>query len=224
MKLTDFNEAQQMSLKELHDAVMEGDEVKCASGAMKSLGAGIAPLDIIEHCLTPTIREVGEAFNRMDLFLPEMLSCAEAMEAAIKVLEPHFDRKEMGTKGTIILGTVKGDIHDIGKNIFRALLDVNGYKVIDIGRDIAPAAFVDQAQNVGADIIAMSGLLSTSLSMMRDTIQMMVGDGIREKYKVIIGGGPTSQSFADKIGADGYADTAYDGVLLCNRLLNVTSL
>jgi corrinoid protein of di/trimethylamine methyltransferase len=223
MKLTDFNEAQQALLKDLHDAVMEGDEAKCVADAEKSFAAGIAPLDIIEHCLTPTIREVGEAFNRMDLFLPEMLSCAEAMEAAIKVLEPHFDRKEMGTKGTIILGTVKGDIHDIGKNIFRALLDVNGYKVIDIGRDIAPAAFVDQAQNVGANIIAMSGLLSTSLSMMRDTIQMMVGDGIREKYKVIIGGGPTSQSFADKIGADGYADTAYDGVLLCNRLLNITS-
>ena len=221
MNIINLSESQQALMKGLYAAVIEGDEEKCVEFAQKTYAAEIPPLYVIEHCLTPAVREVGEAFNRMELFLPEMLTSAEAMKAAVQELQPYFDKKDQETKGTIVLGTVKGDIHDIGKNIFQALLDVNGYRVIDVGRDIPPTTFIDQAESMGANIIAMSGLLSTSLSMMRDTIQILVDDGIRDKYIVIIGGGPTSQMFAEEIGADGYADTAYEGVLLCNRLLGI---
>jgi len=218
----DLTENQQSILNELYHAVHEGDEVKCQTYAKLAYDQGISPLDIIDTCLTPALREVGEAFNRLEVFLPEMLISAEAMESAVKVLEPYFDKEtheQKSKKSIVILGTVKGDIHDIGKNIFRVLLEVNGYQVIDIGRDIAPSVFIDEAINKHANIIAMSGLMSTSLTIMRDTVQMLVDDGLREKFKVIIGGGPTSQAFAEKIGADGYGNTAYEGILLCDQLL-----
>ncbi len=206
-------------LTALHDSVLEGDDERSVSAAEASVGAGIAPIVSIEQGLTPGIREVGDRFGRMELFLPEMVLSARAMQAAIAVLEPHFAAGEAHNKGTLVIGTVKGDIHDIGKNIAKALLTVNGYKVIDLGRDVSLTNFIDTAESEGADIIGMSGLLSTSLPLMRDTIQLMGDDGVREKYRVIIGGGPTSQDYADRIGADGYADTAFDGVGLCNRLL-----
>jgi len=157
------------------------------------------------------------------MFLPEMVLSARAMQAAVDVLEPHFADDESIIKGKVIIGTVKGDIHDIGKNIARALLTVNGYEVIDLGRDVALTDFVDVAEKEGANIIGMSGLLSTSLPLMRDTIRMMDDDEVRDKYQVIIGGGPTSQEYADEIGADGYAETAFDGVDLCDRLLGIES-
>jgi len=221
MNLNDLSDSQQTVLKELYQGVLDGDEEQCTLMAQKTHEEGIPPLEVIDRVLTPALREVGEAFNRMDIYLPEMVVCADAMQAAIKVLEQFFDKADQRTKGTLVLGTVKGDIHDIGKNIFKVLLEVNGFKVIDLGRDIAPVTFIDQAEDSGAEIIAMSGLLSTSLSMMRDTIQILNDDGIRDKFNVIIGGGPTSQNFAEEIGADGYADTAYEGVQLCNEILIV---
>jgi corrinoid protein of di/trimethylamine methyltransferase len=221
MKMSELSETQKALLDELHDAVINGDEVRCKALALETYKIGIPPLDVIEICLSPALREVGEAFNRMDVFLPEMLVCAETMQVAVQVLEPYFNKMDQKTSGVVILGTVKGDIHDIGKNIFKALLEVNGFEVVDIGRDVAPTVFIDEAVKREAQFIAMSGLLSTSLAMMRDTIQILIDDGIRDQFKVIIGGGPTSQLYADKIGADGYADTAYDGVKLCNKLLGL---
>lgn len=211
----------QALLTEMYESVIAGDEDRCAAAATASLEAGIRPLTSIEEGLTPGIREVGDRFSRMEMFLPEMVLAAEAMQAAVGVLEPHFAAGENESKGKVIIGTVKGDIHDIGKNIARALLTVNGYDVIDLGRDVDLTDFVDVAEKEGAAIIGMSGLLSTSLPLMRDTIQIMDDDEVRDKYQVIIGGGPTSQEYADQIGADGYADTAFDGVDLCDRLLGI---
>ncbi|GMQ94880.1 MAG: corrinoid protein [Acidimicrobiia bacterium] len=208
---------------EMFDAVMAGDEEKSVAAAEAALEAGVSPLTSIEEGLTPGIREVGDRFGRMEMFLPEMVLSARAMQAAVDVLEPYFADDESITKGKVIIGTVKGDIHDIGKNIARALLTVNGYEVIDLGRDVALTDFIDVAETEGADVIGMSGLLSTSLPLMRDTIKMMHDDEVRDKYHVIIGGGPTSQEYADEIGADGYAETAFDGVDLCDRLLGVES-
>lgn len=210
---------QQAILDQLYDAVLNGETDRCVAAAEQSLEAGIPPLMAIVQGLTPGIREVGDRFGRMELFLPEMVLSAKAMQAAVAVLEPHFSPEESIEKGTVVLGTVKGDIHDIGKNITKALLKVNGYNVVDLGRDVALTDFIDTAEKVGAKVIGMSGLLSTSLPLMRDTIRLMHDDEVREKYIVLIGGGPTSQEYADRIGADGYADTAYDAVRLCNRLL-----
>ena len=209
----------QAILQELYDSVLDGDVERAADAARASLGAGIPPLTAIDQGLTPGIKEVGDRFGRMDMFLPEMVMSAKAMDGAVAVLAPHFAASDRPAKGRILIGTVKGDVHDIGKNIVIALLKVNGFEVIDLGRDIPPTTFVDQAKQVEAQIVGMSGLLTTSLPMMRETIQTMVDDGVRNNYKVIIGGGPSSQEFAETIGADGYADDAHEAVQLCNRLV-----
>ncbi|MEN8241389.1 MAG: corrinoid protein [Chloroflexota bacterium] len=212
-----------MSKKEIfkafYDSVLEGNSSAAVDAAKKSLEAGISPLDAIQQGMSPGIKEVGERFGRNEMFLPEMVASADAMEAAMEILEPHFEGDEGEHKGKILIGTVQGDIHDIGKNIVIALLKVNGFEVIDVGRDIASTDFIDKAIDQEVEIIGLSGLLTTSLPMMRDIIQMLIDDGVRDQYKVIIGGGPTSQDYADEIGADGYGETAYSAVELCNQLV-----
>jgi 5-methyltetrahydrofolate--homocysteine methyltransferase len=206
-------------LQDLFTSVVEGNVERARTAAEKSLEAGIPPLTAINDGLTPGIREVGDLFGRSEIFLPEMLLSAQSMEAAIAVLEPHFKGIDAIKKGKVLIGTVKGDIHDIGKDIVIALLKVNGYAVIDLGRDVASFDFVDKAIESDAKIVGMSGLLTTSLPMMRDVIQLMTEDGVRDQFKIIIGGGPTSQTYADQIGADGYGRTAYDAVTLCDHFL-----
>ncbi len=205
-------------LEQLFESVLKGDLTGSADAAQKSLDADIPPLVAIAKGMTPAIKKVGDAFGRGEMFLPEMVASADAMEAALEILEPFFEGDEGSKKAKVLIGTVKGDIHDIGKNIVIALLKVNGFDVIDIGRDIASTDFVDKAIEMEAEIIGLSGLLTTSLPMMRDIIQMLGEDGVRDQYKVIIGGGPTSQDYADDIGADGYGETAYTAVELCNQL------
>jgi corrinoid protein of di/trimethylamine methyltransferase len=205
--------------KALFEGVLEGDTGKAVDAAKQSLEEGITPLEAIEQGMSPGIKEVGERFGRNEMFLPEMVASADAMEAALGILEPYFEGDEGGKKGKVLIGTVQGDIHDIGKNIVIALLKVNGFEVIDIGRDIPSTDFVDKAVEMGVEIIGLSGLLTTSLPLMRDIIQMLVDDGVRDQYKVIIGGGPTSQEYADEIGADGYGETAYAAVELCAKLV-----
>jgi corrinoid protein of di/trimethylamine methyltransferase len=206
-------------LHELYESVLQGDSDKAVTAAKRSLEEKISPLEAIEKGMTPAIQEVGNRFGCGEMFLPEMVVAADAMEAALKILEPHFTGAEGSKKGKVLIGTVKGDIHDIGKNIVIALLKVNGYEVIDIGRDVSSTEFVDKAIQIGADVIGLSGLLTTSLPMMRDIIQMLEDDGVRDQYKVIIGGGPTSQDYADNIGADGYGATAFSAIQLCNELI-----
>ena len=206
-------------LEQLYESVLGGNIDKAAEAAQRALDAKITPLKAINGGMSPAIKEVGERFGRGEMFLPEMVSSADAMEAALAVLEPFFEGDEGEKKGKVLIGTVQGDIHDIGKNIVIALLKVNGFDVIDIGRDIASTDFVDKAVELGVEVIGLSGLLTTSLPMMRDIIQMLDEDGVRDQYKVIIGGGPTSQDYADDIGADGYGDTAYSAVELCNQFL-----
>ena len=208
-------------LQKLYDGVLQGDKTKTTEAAEQSLGAGISPLMAIEQGMTPAIKEVGDRFGRMEMFLPEMVASADAMEAGLEILEPHFEGDEGIKKGKILIGTVQGDIHDIGKNIVIALLKVNGFEVADIGRDIPSTEFVDKAIDLDSQIIGLSGLLTTSMPMMRDVIQMLEDDGVRDQYKVIIGGGPTSQEYADEIGADGYGESAFSAVELCSQLIGV---
>jgi 5-methyltetrahydrofolate--homocysteine methyltransferase len=207
-------------LKKLYESVLGGDSTGAVEAAEAGLEAGITPLKAIDEGMTPAIQEVGERFGKGEMFLPEMVTSADAMEAALAILEPHFEGDEGSKKGKVLIGTVQGDIHDIGKNIVIALLKVNGFDVLDIGRDIPSVDFVDKAIDNEVDIIGLSGLLTTSLPMMRDIIQMLDDDGVRDQYKVIIGGGPTSQDYADEIKADGYGETAYNAVELCTQLLS----
>jgi 5-methyltetrahydrofolate--homocysteine methyltransferase len=210
-------------LKALYEAVVEGDAERARSAATESLEAGIPPLVAIDAGLTAGIRDVGERFSRCEMFLPEMMMAAEAMEEAIAVLEPHLKLQDTKKKGKVLVGTAKGDIHDLGKNIVIALLKVSGYEVIDLGRDVPPPQFIDKAIENDVQIIGISGLLTTTMPMMREVIEMMEEEGVRKRFKVIIGGGPTSQAYADKIGADGYGETAQHAVNLCDQLLGITS-
>ncbi len=206
-------------LQQLYESVLTGDSGKAVEAAQLALNTSISPLKAIEKGMTPAIQEVGDRFGKGEMFLPEMVTSAEAMEAALEVLEPHFEGDEGAKKGKVLIATVQGDIHDIGKNIVTALLKVNGFDVLDIGRDIPSTDIVDKAMDLDVEVIGLSGLLTTSLPMMRDIIQMLDDDGVRDQFKVIIGGGPTSQEYSDEIGADGYGETAYNAVQLCNQLL-----
>jgi 5-methyltetrahydrofolate--homocysteine methyltransferase len=205
-------------LKQLYDAVFQGNPASTKELAKQGLDAGLSPLEMIEQGMTPAIKEVGDQFGAGEMFLPEMVASAEAMEAGLQVLEPHLGQAQGPKKSRILIGTVQGDIHDIGKNIVIALLKVNGFEVIDIGRDVPSTVFVDKSIDLDVEIIGLSGLLTTSMPMMRDVIQLLEQDGVRNRFKVMIGGGPTSQAFADKIGADGYGETAFNAVALSNQL------
>ncbi len=206
-------------LNQLYQSVLQGDIQLAVDTAELSLKTNISPLTAIEEGLTAGIREIGNRFSRMEVYLPEMILSSKAMEAALEVLEPHLVGQTAKWKGRVLIGTVKGDIHDIGRKIVISLLKANGYEVIDLGRDIPAFDFVDKAKAFQPQIIGMSGLLTTSMPEMKEVIQLMVEEGIRDKYIVIIGGGPTSQDFSTQIGADGYGRTAFDAVLLCDNLL-----
>jgi methanogenic corrinoid protein MtbC1 len=215
-KLTDI---QKQVLNELMDAIIDGNKEKTLQKVKEGIEEKILALVILESAMTPAIRKVGEMFNNMELFLPEMIVSAKAMDAGIKFLQPYLEGTEYNSKGTIVLGTIKGDIHDLGKNIFKTLLEVNGYTVFDLGCDVHPAKFVDEARQIGAQIIGISCLMTTGLPLMREVVEILNESDYHHRCKVIIGGGPTSLNFATKIGADGYGDTAQDGVNLCNDLL-----
>jgi corrinoid protein of di/trimethylamine methyltransferase len=217
-----LNNIQNQILDELMTAIIDGNKEMTIRKAKEGIEENIYALKILENAMTPAIRKVGEMFNNMELFLPEMIISAKAMEAGIKVLQPYLEATEYSSKGTIVLGTIKGDIHDLGKNIFRTLLEVNGYSVLDLGCDVNPATFVDEAKRMDAQIIGISCLMTTGLPLMREVVEILNETEYRKQCKVVIGGGPTSYNFASKIGADGYGDTAQDGVNLCNQLLGFT--
>jgi len=204
------------TFERLYDAIIAGDRNEMAQGVGDALKEGIMPLDIIEKGMSPGMKEVGERFARYEIYLPEMMMAAEAWESAMQILEPKLlesggERKKMGR---VVLGTVKGDVHSVGKNIVGAMLKMNGFDVFDLGVDVAASAFVTKAEEVGADIIAASALMSTTIPQQKSIIEHLEARGVRGKYRVLVGGGSTTQEWADSIGADGYGRTAGDAATL----------
>ncbi len=168
------------------------------------------------------MKEVGDRFARYEIYLPEMMMAAEAWESAMKILEPKLleSGEERKKVGKVVIGTVKGDIHSIGKNIVGAMLKMNGFEVFDLGVDIAASAFVTKAEEVGADIIAASALMSTTIPQQKNIIEHLEARGARGNYRFLVGGGSTTQEWADSIGADGYGRTAGDAVTLALKALS----
>jgi trimethylamine corrinoid protein len=208
--------------EELRLAVIDGDEDIASELSQKIVDEGINPVDAVQLGLIKGIEVVGEGWKAGEVFLPDVMMSAEAMKAGLAILEPEIAKLGMSegdSKGKIVLGTVEGDIHDIGKNITGAMFTAAGYKVIDLGTDIKAEAFVAKAQEVGADIIGASALLTTTMTAQKQIIKYLKENNLRDKFKVFIGGGPTSQSWADEIGADGWAETADEAVELANRML-----
>ncbi len=199
--------------------VLEGDDETIAGRVQELLDGGVAPMEVLQEGLIAGMNEVGRLFREEDLFLPEVLMAADAMKAGVAVVHPLLNGETIEVPGTVIIGTVKGDLHDIGKNIVGMMLETAGFKVINLGFDVPPQDFCDKVRETGAEIVGMSSLLTTSMMQMETTIKLLQEQGLRSKVKVIIGGAPTSQEFAEKIGADGFSADALAAVELCKRLV-----
>ncbi len=203
-------------------AIITGDKVELSLAVEDALREGVAVSEIIERGMSPGMKEVGERFARYEIYLPEMMMAAEAWEQAMKILEPKLSAAEAERKkvGRVVIGTVKGDIHSVGKNIVAAMLKMSGFEVFDLGVDVVASAFVMKAEEVGADILAVSALMSTTTSQQKEIIEHLKVRGTRDKYCVLVGGGSTSQEWADSIGADGYGKTAGEAVSLALKAMS----
>ncbi len=211
--------------KNLFDAVVEMNEQKGKDAATLLIKENYSPLEGIENGLSKGMKVMGEKFNKLEIFLPELMMAAEVFNSAITILKPHISSDSSGKskstkKGTVLIGTVKGDIHKIGKDIVAMLLEIGGFDVHNIGEDVSTSTFIEEAGRVGADIIALSSLLTTTMASQKDLIDILKETGQREKYLVMIGGAPTSQKWADEIGADIYGENAEKAVSLALEFMS----
>jgi corrinoid protein of di/trimethylamine methyltransferase len=207
-------------LRSMNDAIVAGDKAAAAALGADAVRTGADLLEVIEKGYVPGLQRVGELWERGEYFLPELISSAEAMKAAMAVLKPELDRKNIEARGsgTVVIGTVEGDIHDIGKNLVASMLQAGGFEVHDLGADVKLERFVEKAEAVGAEIICLSALLTTTMTNQKRFIGLLREKGLRDKYKVLVGGAPASRKWADEIGADGYAENAVAAVKLVRTM------
>jgi trimethylamine corrinoid protein len=205
--------------KEAIAAIRACDRAKAVEVATRALAAGVPPDDMLKLGFIPGIATMGDLFERGEVFLPELVLAADAMTGATEVINAALPEGTSTDKGTVVIGTVQGDVHDIGKTIVVAFLRANGYDVHDLGRDVAPEKFLHKAEEVNATVIGMSALLTTTMREQTRVLDLLEKEGVRGKYKVIVGGGASTQNWADKIGADAYAEDANDGVKKINELM-----
>jgi len=206
-------------LEEIRKNVIKGDQAAVENLVQQALNQGISTDEIIQNGLIAAMTEVGEKFKAREIFVPEMLVAAYAMQAGLKVLEPHIVGGKRKYLTRMVIGTVKGDLHDIGKNLVGMMLEGAGVEVIDLGVNVAPEKFVEAVKEHRPAFLGLSALLTTTMQYMGDTIEALKEAGLREQVKVVIGGAPVSQAFADQIGADGYAPDASTAVDLFKNLL-----
>jgi len=204
----------------LSTAILEGDAEKAPKLVEKGLAEGLVPKDILDNGLVPGMNEVGVRFKAGDMFVPEVLMSADAMQASLLVLRPELVASGAKLIGKIVMGTVKGDLHDIGKNLVGMMCEGAGFEVKDIGKDVEPQGFVDAVKEFEPDVLGMSALLTTTMRTMESTIKVLEEAGLRDKVKIMIGGAPVTQAFADQIGADGYASNAASAADLAKRLVS----
>jgi 5-methyltetrahydrofolate--homocysteine methyltransferase len=206
------------NLKPIYEAILEGDMVGAKQGVQAALDAGVTPGDVLHTALIPAMGEVGRLFEEGEYFVPEMLIAARAMKSGLEILKPLLVDSGVEPAGKVAIGTVKGDLHDIGKNLVAMMMEGAGFEIIDLGTDVAPEKFVEAAQN-GANIIGLSALLTTTMPSMESTIKAIVDAGLRDQVKIIIGGAPVTQEYAKKIGADGYAPDASQAASLAKGFI-----
>jgi len=205
-------------LKLLHDAILNGDAKTAKVVTAKSLAAGMEPLKLVQDCMVPAMAEVGRRFESNEYFVPELLISARAMKAALELIRPLLAAAGVQPTGRVVLGTVKGDLHDIGKNLVGAMLEGGGYEVIDLGVNVTPEQFVAAVKEKNANIVAMSALLTTTMPSMKTTIEALEQAGVRQQVKVLVGGAPISQRYAEEISADGYSESAAGAVAAARKM------
>jgi 5-methyltetrahydrofolate--homocysteine methyltransferase len=204
-------------LKQLYDSVVSGDAKATQAITQQALADGVDPLKLVNEYMVPAMDEVGRRFEANEYFVPELLISARAMKAALELIRPLLTARGDKPAGRVAIGTVKGDLHDIGKNLVGSLLEGGGFEVIDLGVNVSPEKFIETVNAKQANIIAMSALLTTTMPAMKTTIDALKQAGVRSKVKVLIGGAPITQKYADEIGADGYSENAVGAVALAKK-------
>jgi len=210
-----------MDLRQIHDSVIAGDAPAVEELVQQALSDSVPAGEIILGSLIPAMTEVGDSFGRQEIYVSEMLLAARAMKSALRILKPLLLQGELEPAGCVLMGTVKGDLHDIGKNLVCTMLEGAGFQVIDLGIDVPPGTFVDAVRERKPDLVGMSALLTTTMAEMRSTIEALREAGLRNGVKIMVGGAPVTQAYADQIGADGYAPDAGTSVRRARRLLSI---
>ena len=210
-----------MSLETIYEAVLTGNAKVAKAETQAAVDAGVPASDILHKACIPAMTEVGRLFEIGEKFVPEMLIAARAMQAALTILKPLLVEAETETLGKVVIGTVAGDLHDIGKNLVGMMLEGAGFEIIDLGTDVSPEKFVNAVQEHQPDLIGMSALLTTTMASIGRTIEALEEAGLRDQVKVIVGGAPLTQDFADKVGADGFATDAGSASRMAKALIGV---
>jgi len=205
-------------LQKLSDSVVDMDEDAAVKYSRQAVDEKLDAYIAIDQGLAKGMERAGKLFDEEEYFVPELIICSDAMNAGIEILKPHLKQENISVKRRGVIGVIEGDTHDIGKNLVRIMLESSGFDIIDLGRDIPPETFVDKAVETGAELILLSSLMTTTMDNMAEVVRILDARGIRSRFKVAVGGGPISQAFADRIGADGYAKNANEAVAMCRRL------
>jgi corrinoid protein of di/trimethylamine methyltransferase len=204
-------------LKPLFEAVVSGDAKTARAVVEQALANGTEPLKLVQEYMVPAMNEVGRRFECSEYFVPELLLSARAMKSALEIVRPLLAARGIQPAGRVVIGTVKGDLHDIGKNLVASILEGGGYEVIDLGVNVNPEQFVAAVKEKSPQIVALSALLTTTMASMKVTIEALKQAGVREKVKVLVGGAPITQLYANEIGADGYSESAAGAVALAKH-------
>ena len=207
------------NLSQLFDAVVTGDHVTSKSITADALANGTEPLALVNDHMIPAMDDVGGRFERNEYFVPELLLSARAMKAAMELIRPLLAARGDEPVGRVVIGTVKGDLHDIGKNLVCAMLEGGGFEVFDLGVNVPPEKFIAKVRETNAQLVGMSALLTTTMPSMKLTIDAFAREGLRDQVKFMVGGAPVTQRFATEIGSDGYAENAPSAVALAKRLM-----
>jgi 5-methyltetrahydrofolate--homocysteine methyltransferase len=205
-------------LKKLHDAVLNGDAKTSVAITTAAIAEGVEPMKLISEAMVPAMDEVGRRFECEEYFVPELLLSARAMKGSLELLRPLLAAGGVEPTGRVAIGTVQGDLHDIGKNLVASLLEGGGFEVHDLGTDVSPEKFIQAVKDKGCKIVCLSALLTVTMPSMKKTIDALKAAGVRDRVKVLIGGAPVTQQYAEEIGADGYGENANSAVSLARRM------
>jgi 5-methyltetrahydrofolate--homocysteine methyltransferase len=205
-------------LTKLHDAILNGDAKTSVAVTKEALADNVDPMDLVTKYMVPAMDEVGRRFECEEYFVPELLLAARAMKGSLELIRPLLMARGDKPVATVVIGTVKGDLHDIGKNLVSAMLEGGGFEIIDLGSDVSPEKFVEAVKSSGANIVALSALLTVTMPSMKSTIEALKAAGVRDQVKVMVGGAPVTNQYAQEIGADGYGESASSAVHLARKL------